>query len=170
MLRTSMLAAAVAAALVLSASALAATSGAKGSARVDPKPHLNLEVILRPVDNLSDGGFGHVRFRQPSGDGKQVVYLDTWVRDLAPNSSYQLQRAVDTTVDESCTSVSWLTLGAGLMPLAIASDDRGTGTAALWRDLSALPLGASFDIHFRVIDARGAPVLESGCYQFEVGP
>jgi hypothetical protein len=136
---------------------------------VDPKPHLNLEVILRPVGGNPQGGFGLVRFRQPSDDGRQVVYLDTWVRDLAPNASYQLQRAVDTTVDENCTGTGWLTLGDGPRPLAIATDGRGTGTAPLWRDLSALPLGASFDIHFRVVDATGAPVLESDCYQFEVG-
>ena len=41
-------------------------------------PHFNLEVVLRGE------GFGLVKFRQPN-DADRTVYLDTWVRDLAPN-------------------------------------------------------------------------------------
>jgi hypothetical protein len=125
-------------------------------------PNFNLEVILR------GDGFGHVKFRQPNDD-EQVVYLHTWVRGLAPNRSYLLQRAVDTTIDDNCTSSAWLTLGKGAAPESIDTDDRGTGTADLFRSLAAAPLGATFDIHFRVIDAiTSAVVLESGCYQFTV--
>lgn len=125
-------------------------------------PNFNLEVILRGE------GFGHVKFRQPNDDEK-IVYLDTWVRGLAPNRSYLLQRAVDTTIDDNCTSSAWLTLGKGSTPQSIDTDDRGTGTAALFRSLAAFPEGATFDIHFRVIDAiTSAVVLESACYQFTV--
>ena len=139
-----------------------ASTASNGVAWGPETPNFNLEVILRGQ------GFGHVKFRQPNDDEK-VVYLDTWVRGLAPNRSYLLQRAVDTTIDDNCTSSAWLTLGKGLAPQSIDTDDRGTGTAALFRSLAAFPEGATFDIHFRVIDAiTSAVVLESACYQFTV--
>lgn len=128
-------------------------------------PPFNDEIILRDVTGA--GGFGHVKFRQPK-DGDVIVYLDTWVRDLAPNASYRLQRAVDTNVNDDCTSTTWLTLGRGTTPQAIVTDDRGTGRAALSRTLAASNIGTTFDIHFRVIDAAGTMVLESACYQFVV--
>lgn len=127
----------------------------------------NLEAILH---SPGDGpGFGLVRFRQPNGGG-QVVYLDTWVRELEPNTSYRLQRAVDGVVDGVCTSASgWLTLGAGLTPLAIVTDAFGTGRAELYRDLGGFPVGSRFDIHFRIIeDATGSVVLQSSCYEFVI--
>jgi hypothetical protein len=129
-------------------------------------PNFNLQVILRPVGDGS--GFGLVKFRQPN-DANKIVYLDTWVRDLAPNHNYILQRAVDTNLDSNCTSSAWLTLGLGTTPQPISTDDTGTGSAALYRNLAAVPVGTMFDIHFRVIDADTlAPVLESACYQFTV--
>jgi len=138
--------------------------GVSASASGPAMPPFNNEVILRDV---GDGpGFGHVKFRQPKDDNL-IVYLDTWVRDLAPNASYHLQRAVDTNIDDDCTGTAWLTLGMGTTPAAIVTDDRGTGRAALFRTLTS-PLGSEFDIHFRVIDAAGATVLESACYQFVV--
>jgi hypothetical protein len=131
-------------------------------------PNFNLEAILRPVAGGSDNGFGVVKFRQPK-DADVIVHLDVWVRDLAPNTNYQLQRAVDTTVDDNCASSSWLTLGRGLVPQAITTDETGSGRADLFRNLAAAGVGAQFDIHFRVIDAETlAVVLESACYQFTV--
>jgi hypothetical protein len=125
-------------------------------------PDFNLEVILRGQ------GFGLVKFRQPN-DAQKIVYLDTWVRDLAPNSPYLLQRAVDLTVDDNCTGTAWLTLGRGAQAQSILTDAEGTGRAELFRDLAAFSAGAEFDIHFRVIDAvTQAVVLESECYQFRV--
>jgi hypothetical protein len=51
----------------------------------------------------------------------------------------------------------------------IATDDRGTGRADLFRSVAALPTGSQFDIHFQVIDAMtSAPVLQSGCYRYTV--
>ncbi len=125
-------------------------------------PNFNLEVVLR------GDGFGLVKFRQPN-DADKIVYLDTWVRDLAPNTSYLLQRAVDTNVDDDCTSTGWLTLGKGLQPQAITTDETGTGREQLFRNLAAFPVGSRFDIHFRVIAAAtGAVVLTSECYQFTI--
>jgi hypothetical protein len=125
-------------------------------------PNFNLEVVLRGQ------GFGLVKFRQPN-DGEAVIYLDTWVRDLVPNTSYLLQRAVDTEINGDCTSTSWLTLGKGLTPQAIATDERGTGREALFRSVAAFPVGSQFDIHFRVIEqATSAVVLASGCYTFTI--
>jgi len=126
-------------------------------------PNFNLEVVLR-----GESGFGLVKFRQPN-DAEFVVYLDVWVRDLLPNIEYRLQRAVDTTLDGTCSSTDWLTLGQGLTPHAIVTDGGGTGRAALWRGVPPQP-GSRFDIHFRVIEAAsGVPVLQSGCYEYAVG-
>ena len=127
-------------------------------------PNFNLEVIL----GGEGGGFGLVKFRQPN-DADLIIYLDTWVRNLAPNTSYQLQRAVDATVDGNCTSTSWITLGRGATPQAIVTDDNGTGRVELFRSVAAFPVGSQFDIHFRVIvDGTSKVVLESGCYQFTI--
>lgn len=126
-------------------------------------PNFNLEVILRGE------GFGLVEFRQPINDDAQIVYLDVWVRDLAPNTSYLLQRAVDTNVDGDCTSTAWLTLGKGSQPQSITTDATGTGQEELFRSLGAFPVGSTFDIHFRVIEeGSGAVVLTSQCYTFTI--
>jgi hypothetical protein len=131
-------------------------------------PNFNLEAILRPVAAGPDNGFGLVKFRQPK-DADTIAYLGVWVRDLAPNHDYSLQRATDTTVNDDCAGTNWLTLGQGLAPQAITTDERGTGRADLFRNLAAIPLGTELDIHFRVIDATSsAVVLASGCYQFTV--
>jgi hypothetical protein len=125
-------------------------------------PNFNLEVVLRGE------GFGLVKFRQPNDDAF-IIYLDVWVRDLAPNTSYLLQRAVDTNVDDNCTSTSWLTLGKGLTPQSITTDATGTGRENLFRNVAAFPTGSEFDIHFRVIEeATSAVVLTSRCYQFTI--
>jgi hypothetical protein len=154
----------------------AITAGAAAAAQADTvgppwgpeTPNFNLEAVLRPAAGGPERGFGLVKFRQPN-DADKIVYLDVWVRDLAPNHSYSLQRAVDTSVDDVCTGTNWLTLGRGLVPEAITTDDRGTGRADLFRDLAAVALGTEFDIHFRVIDSMtSAVVLESACYQFVV--
>ena len=127
-------------------------------------PPFNLEVVLRATGG---SGFGLVKFRQPKDDAF-VVNLDTWVRDLAPNTAYQLERAVDTALDGVCASTAWLTLGQGPSPFAIVTDDDGTGRADLWRTVPASP-GLKFDIHFQVIEAAtGAVVLQSGCYRFVI--
>lgn len=144
------------------------TVGAMAAVTAQANPGANLEVILRPTAGAPDNGFGLVKFRQPK-DAFKIVYLDVWVRDMAPNHSYSLQRAVDTNVNDDCTGTSWLTLGQGMAPQAITTDETGTGRANLWRDLSTIPNGTTFDIHFRVIDAGiKAVVLESACYQYTV--
>ena len=95
----------------------------------------------------------------------------SWVRDLEPNHQYLLQRAVDAAnvVDGNCTSTSWLTLGKGLTPQSILTDDSGKGDEELWRDVSAVASGTAFDIHFRIVDATTMTVvLTSDCYQYVV--
>ena len=129
-------------------------------------PPFNLEVILRGEGNA----FGLVKFRQDV-DPSKIITLDTWVRDLQPNHNYLLQRAVDpiNVVDGDCTSTSWLTLGKGLTPQAIVTDGDGTGRESLWRDVTAVPSGSQFDIHFRIVDATNmAVVLTSDCYHYTV--
>jgi membrane-associated phospholipid phosphatase len=124
---------------------------------------VNLNVTLRGEGHAH----GHITFRQPV-DANLIVYLDTRVRGLAPNTSYLLQRAADGPGDGTCTSTSWLTLGKGLVPQAITTDNRGSGLELLFRILTSA-VGTTFDIHFRVIDsATSAVVLQSGCYQFVV--
>jgi len=126
----------------------------------------NLEVVLRGEGNRN----GHIHFRQDR-DAAKIITLDTKIRHLEPNHEYLLQRAVDpiNVVDGNCTSTSWLTLGHGLTPRSIMTDDKGNGEEELWRDVSAIPSGSIFDIHFRVIDkVSGAVVLTSDCYQYTV--
>src|SRR2546430_4465379 len=134
-------------------SAVAAQADAGAPPWGPAPPNFNLQVILRPVAGATDSGFGLVKFRQPK-DAEKIVYLDVWGRDLAPNHSYSLQRAVDTNVNGDCTGTNWLTLGQGLVPRAITTDEMGTGRAELFRNLASIPLGTQFDIHFRVMEAR----------------
>ena len=135
-----------------------------GLASDNDKPNFNLEVILRAPDGAD--GFGNVKFRQNNDDEKRVD-LDVWVRDLAPNTPYRLQRAVDTVVDDVCTSNTWLTLGEGAVPQDVVTDDRGTAKQELFRVVTS-PVGTPFDTHFRLVTTAGVPVLESDCYQFFV--
>src|SRR5262245_17311417 len=125
------------------------------------QPPFNLEAVLR------GDGFGLVKFRQVRDSTQNIINLDVWVRDLLPNASYNLQRATDTTLDEVCTGTNWLTLGQGLTPQPIVTDDTGTGRAALWRDFSSLAAGPAFDIHFRVIHTPTTTVaLASDCHRY----
>jgi hypothetical protein len=127
-------------------------------------PNFNLEIVLRGE------GFGLVKFRQPN-DEFLIISLDVWLRGLEPNTSYFLQRAVDPVVDGNCTSTMWLTLGKGLVPQSITTDETGTGREELFRNLSVFPIGSEFDIHFRVIEEETSEVvLTSKCYQFTISP
>jgi hypothetical protein len=131
-------------------------------------PNFNLQAVLRPASGGPANGFGLVKFRQPN-DAEKTVLLDVWVRDLVPNHGYYLERATDPNVNDACTGTNWVRLGHGPMVVAITTDDRGTGRAALFRNLGMTPLGTQLDINFRVVDATTeAVVLESGCYQFTV--
>jgi hypothetical protein len=130
-------------------------------------PNYQLEVLLRPAGSWD--GFGHVKFRQSGNDNAQIVDLGVWVRDLSPNTEYLLQRATDMNLNGSCTGVNWLTLGKGLLPQSITTDEKGTGREDLFRILP-FPAGSTFDIYFRIVrkDAPTVPVLVSECYQFSV--
>ena len=133
------------------------------------QPPFNIEAVLRAPDG--GDGFGLVEFRQPN-DGLVRIYLGAWVRDLEPEASYHLQRAVDTELDDNCTSEAWLTLGDGLAVKELTTDDRGRGREEFYRDLPAAFVGSAFDIHFRIVTATTPPVevLRSGCYRFVVQP
>jgi hypothetical protein len=125
------------------------------------QPHFNLEAILR------GDGFGLVKLRQQKDPAQDILYMDVWVRDLLPNTSYGLQRAVDSPRDGVCTGTNWLTMGQGTTPQLILTDDTGTGRAELWR---AVPATATpSDIHFRVIQTGTSNIpLQSDCYQLLV--
>ncbi|MEP6593692.1 MAG: hypothetical protein ABJC51_08360 [Acidobacteriota bacterium] len=138
-------------------------SSSPSSATSAAQPPFNLEAILR------GDGFGLVKFRQQKDPTQNIINLDVWVRDLLPNTSYSLQRAVDTTLDGVCTGTNWLTLGQGLTPQSINTDATGTGRAVLQRNLSSIAAGTAFDIHFRVIQTGTTNVaLQSDCYRFVV--
>lgn len=124
----------------------------------------NLEVVLRGDGNQS----GHIHFRQDK-DAAKIITLDIKVHHLEPNHNYLLQRAVDTNLDGNCTGTAWLTLGKGLQPQSILTDEKGNGSEELWRNVTMIPSGTTFDIHFRVIDAVTMEVvLTSDCYQYTV--
>ncbi len=136
----------------------------KANAATDANSNFNLEVNLKGEGNRS----GHIHFRQDR-DAAKIITLDIKVHHLEPNHEYLLQRAVDTNLDGNCMSTSWLTLGYGLTPHAIQTDEKGNGQDELWRDVSMVASGATFDIHFQVIDAVTMEVvLTSGCYQYTV--
>jgi hypothetical protein len=156
---------------VLALAMLAGASPAAGAARADAVTpgsgsERNFVALLHPVSGTPAHGFGVVLFRQPH-DAENIVLLDVWTLGLAPNHSYSLQRAVDTTVDDICTGTNWLTLGWGLEPRAIETNDLGFGRAHLFRDLATVPEGMRFDIQFRVIDSITQDVaLMSSCHQY----
>ncbi len=140
-------------------------AGPSQTTAVSEQPPFNLEAILR------GDGFGLVKFRQQQDSTHNIVNLDVWVRDLLAHTSYSLQRATDVTLDRVCTGTNWLTLGEGSTPHPIVTDDTGTARAALWRDLSAVAPGTTFDIYFRLIENGTSPVhvvLQSECYRFVV--
>ena len=131
-------------------------------------PCYNLDVVLN--GNVKEKQFGFIKFRQ-NPDTARIITLETSVVNLLPNHEYLLQRAVDAAnvVDGNCTSTTWLTLGKGLTPQSILTDAHGSGSEVLWRDVTSAPRGASFDIHFQVVDATSmAVVLTSNCYQYTV--
>ena len=141
-------------------------AGVASKANSSGESQYNLEVVLRGEGNQG----GHIHFRQDR-DAAKIIELNTKVHNLEPNREYLLQRAVDVinVVDGNCTSTSWLTLGYGLTPHAIATDDKGNGEDILWRDVTAIPSRSTFDIHFRVIDAITLDVvLVSDCNQYTV--
>lgn len=143
----------------------ALTAAGSSQSQASEQPPFNLEAILR------GDGFGHVKFRQAKDSTQNIIKLDVWVRDLLANTSYSLQRATDATLDGVCTGTNWLTLGEGLTPHPIVTDDTGTARAALSRDLSAVAPDTTFDIHFRLIENGTSPVhvtLQSDCYRFVV--
>jgi hypothetical protein len=131
------------------------------------EPLFNLQAILR--DPTGGKGHGLVKFRQPN-DADLIIYLDTWVRDLSPHTSYALQRAVDAVVDDDCTSTVWLTLGKGLTPQALTTDETGSVRESLFRSVAAFPVGSEFDIHFRIVDdaTQSTVALQSECHQFTI--
>jgi hypothetical protein len=138
---------------------------------VNVAPYYNLDVAFLPVDVKSYHGgeaSGFLKFRQDP-DTARIITLDTWVFNLEPNHSYQLQRAVDPITTSTCESTTWLTLGKGLLPQTIDTDSKGNGKADLFRDVTTATRGAQFRIHFQIVDAvSGATVLTSDCFQYTV--
>ena len=138
---------------------------------VNVPPYYNLDVPLIPVATKSDidsHGAGFLKFRQdPNTLG--IITLDTWLFHLEPNHAYLLQRAVDPYATGSCKSTAWLTLGLGLVPQSIVTDDEGNGHETLFRNIPAIARGMQFWIHFQILDATTLmPVLTSDCYQYTV--
>src|SRR5262245_8629109 len=91
-------------------------SGLASSSATAAPPRFDLEAVL-PGD-----GFGLVKLRQQKDPAQDIVYMDVWVRDLLPNTSYALQRAVDGPRDGVCTGTNWLTIGQGTTPRPILTD------------------------------------------------
>lgn len=137
-------------------------SSAAPSAATAAQPPFNLQAILRGE------GFGLVRLRQEKDPTQNILYADVWVRDLLPNTSYDLQRTIDgAAADGVCTDTNWVTFGQGTPPQPILTNDTGTGRAALWRVVPAIPV--PLDIQFRVIQTgTGNVALQSDCYRLVV--
>lgn len=131
----------------------------------DNGPYYNLNVFLQGESRKANGFIG---FRQLKNE-TQMIHLYTWIHGLEPNTSYVLQRAVDTELDGNCTSNSWLTLGEGLAPKSIVTNRGGSGYAELWRSVASIPVGSTFDIHFQIVmESTAEVVLSSDCYEYTV--
>ncbi|MEO6914593.1 MAG: hypothetical protein ABI151_02200 [Chitinophagaceae bacterium] len=138
--------------------------------KTDPYPLNPLyDLDIRLSGEGKDAGTGFIQFRQ-NPDTARVITLETTVSHLRPNHAYLLQRAVNPIADVSgCSSTAWLTLGEGLEPRFILTDAKGEGNAKLWRDISSIPRGTAFHIHFQILDAAtSSPVLTSGCFDYTV--
>jgi hypothetical protein len=148
---------------------LVAAARADAAARTSGSER-NFVALLRPVSGGPAHAFGVVLFRQPH-DAERLVFLDVWTLGLVPNHSYSLQRATDSIVDDDCQGTNWLTLGRGVEPQAIETNELGFGRAHLFRDVANFPDGTRFDIQFRVIDSVTQDVvLVSSCHQYTVSP
>ncbi|MEO6684110.1 MAG: hypothetical protein ABIN48_14905 [Ginsengibacter sp.] len=89
-------------------------------------PLYDLNVSLKSIGK--DAGVGFIKFRQDP-DTARVITLDTWVKNLRPNHSYLLQRAVNPIADViGCSSTAWLTLGEGLQSKSILTNARSMAT------------------------------------------
>jgi hypothetical protein len=135
-----------------------------------PNNQYDFDVALfGGADGKFAAGSGIIKFRQDSDTG-QIATLDTYVLDLLPNHSYQLQRAVNPIADTTgCSSTAWLTLGLGSVPQAIHTNSIGAAHITLWRNLAAVAAGTSFHIHFQVVDSgTTSTVLSSDCHNFTV--
>lgn len=138
-------------------------------------PNYDLNVTLRGTSIPSEGEddeapVGHLKFRQDPNPEK-IIDLDVKLHNMVPNHEYFFQRAVDpiNAVDGICSSTTWLTLGKGLTAQSIFTDNEGNGKEELWRDVSVVPSGSKFDIHFQVIDAAtNVTILSSDCLQYQV--
>jgi len=128
----------------------------------------DLNVALRGDAKSLPGSSGFIEFRQDP-DTARIIDLNTWVHNLQPNHSYLLQRAVNPITDADCSSTAWLTLGLGLTPQDIETDDHGNGHADLWRAVTSIARGSQFHIHFQIIDGvTMATVLTSDCFDYTV--
>jgi len=130
----------------------------------------NLDVTLHSENLKAVGtkGYGFVKFRQ-APDTARIITLDTWVFNLKPLHAYLLQRAVNPITDNGCNSTSWLTLGKGLVPQSIQTDEKGNGQENLFRNITSIPRGTQFHITFQIVDAETlTTVLSSDCYQYTV--
>jgi len=139
-----------------------------GPTPLNVKPAYDLDVLLLgPNKGASSSGF--IKFRQ-NPDSLGIIKLGTRVSRLQPDHAYILERAVNPIADTTgCSSTAWLKLGAGLTPLSIHTDAFGNGEADLWRNVSAIPAGTAFHIHFQVVDSvSSATVLVSDCYNYAV--
>jgi len=140
-----------------------------GPAGDDLGPY-NINAVLHSTDPKEHAGegFGLVKFRQDP-DTARIITLDTYLKDLAPNHDYSLQRSVNPITDPGCSDPSWLTLGLGLVPQNIHTDAHGNGHEQLFRNVTAVARGTSFWIHFQVIDAITlTTVLTGDCEQYTV--
>ena len=143
------------------------------AARADAVAHPSGSAQLRSLCSRSPAGRPRLRSGAlPAATRRREGrVLDVWTLGLAPNHSYSLQRATDSIVDDDCQGTNWLTLGRGLEPQAIETNELGFGRAHLFRDLATVPDGTQFDIQFRVIDSVTQDVvLVSSCHQFTVSP
>ena len=128
----------------------------------------NLNVVLRGDAKSLPGSSGYIEFRQDP-DTARIIDLNTWVHNLEPNHSYLLQRAVNPITDADCSSTAWLTLGLGLTPQDIQTDEHGDGHADLWRAV-AIFLRISLGLYGFIITTLKSSVSKWASISGEIKP
>jgi hypothetical protein len=112
-------------------------------------------------DHFFHDSIGFIKLRQPA-DTELIVFLNAFFRRLTPNNVYLLQVAADTVVNGTCEGEDWTTVGPGIL-----TNERGKGRTSVSQDLSAVPVGTVFDLHFQLVDSvTSYVVLESKCRRF----
>ena len=142
-----------------------------------------------PLIAVSGRGAGGVSVTStPIPEGSMRVDIRLVVADLAPNSSFVVQRAPESGRDKSTDGVcqraqglspwsatdpaapAFLTFPLNGVSAVLTTDAGGRGSLTFEFRAPTISAGTVFDVMFRIVDNETAPSIElrSGCFQVTV--